>query len=248
MARQLDARISTQVPIGNLVSRRAQRQIRGRYEIEAVESISRTALRIRLYTTKYARDRDFNRPIETPPEVERIILDTGIITAPDFRKELHPPVIFNGQTLWWSITNYAGVEAQPIAELQGQYTRSVVTEEPDPEGPESRPVGPVNPIRTPKLAVPFNIRGSKATVIEQDSTEEIEQTTLAILRTPVGSHIDDPNLGLPDPSFGGASYEDVQEAVKRSEPRAVTVFTSDAIDEQYEQVVSVQLEERERSE
>lgn len=248
MARLLEIRLSTQGEIPSDAQRRSVRGIHGRYEIESIESISRRPLRLRLYSTRYARDADFLRPVETTPLVEKILLDTGVVSSPDFKKEYNPPIVFSGAQLFWTLSNLAGVADQPIVEISGQYTRISVSETPEPGEPIARPLEPVNPITTPKFAVPFTIRGSKATVVEQDSSEEIMQTTLAILRTPVGSHIDDPDLGTPDPSFGGASYDEVQEAVKRSEPRAVTVLTSDEIDEQYEQVVSVQIEEPGRGE
>lgn len=96
---------------------------------------------------------------------------------------------------------------------------------------------------TPKLRVPFAIRSGRAMTVEQDETEEIEQCVRTILRTPVGTHIDDPELGIPDPTFGGASLAQVEHQVYEGEPRATTVFDAEDIDEFYEQEVNIQLRE-----
>lgn len=96
---------------------------------------------------------------------------------------------------------------------------------------------------TPKLRVPFAIRSGRAMTVEQNSTEEVEACVRAILRTPVGTHIDDPELGIPDPTFGGASFDMIEHQVHDSEPRATTVFTPEDIDELYDQEVEIQLRE-----
>lgn len=95
----------------------------------------------------------------------------------------------------------------------------------------------------PKLRVPYTIRAGRAMTVEQHSTEEVEQCVKTILRTPLGTHIDDPELGIPDPTFGGADYSAIEAQVAAGEPRAMTVFSPEDIDEFYEQAVEVQLRE-----
>ena len=53
----------------------------------------------------------------------------------------------------------------------------------------------------PHFAVPFRITGTSATVVEQDSDEDILACAETILRTPVGSRIEEPEFGMEDPTF-----------------------------------------------
>jgi phage baseplate assembly protein W len=76
----------------------------------------------------------------------------------------------------------------------------------------------------PHFSFPFRFSGSDFAVVEQDSKKEIEDCTEAVLRTPVGSRLDQPELGIPDETFtqlgpnpSAAVYLD---AVEQFEPRA----------------------------
>ena len=85
---------------------------------------------------------------------------------------------------------------------------------------------------TPKLKVPFNINGSSADVVEQDSVEEVVQCVTAIINTPVGFREDQPEYGMEDPTFleGGVDAEDIEAIVGEWEDRATTMTTSEMDD------------------
>lgn len=110
------------------------------------------------------------------------------------------------------------------------------------------PPGPRAPgrlrLQTPKFKVPFQIQNGAALVVEQDSTEEVVQCVNAILRTPVGTHIDEPELGLPELAFTDTpEHEEIRDAIDRWEPRARYVVTEgDVID--LAQNVDVEINER----
>lgn len=95
----------------------------------------------------------------------------------------------------------------------------------------------------PKFAVPFRLGGSSAfAVVEQDSDEEILQCVKAIVRTPIGSHIDDPELGIQDPTFDGVDPEVLTDQVLISEPRAALTIASGEVDDLlWERTVSMQM-------
>lgn len=78
---------------------------------------------------------------------------------------------------------------------------------------------------TPKLQVPFEIEGSSAAVIEQDSDDEVVQCVIAVLRTRMGTRPDDGEMGIPDFAFGqdGADLDAIRSVLVRHEPRANTV-------------------------
>lgn len=76
----------------------------------------------------------------------------------------------------------------------------------------------------PHFAVPFRIENGSVAVVEQGSLEEIEQCVEAILRTIVGTHLDNLDFGIPDETFvqqsptpGVAVYI---AAIEQQEPRA----------------------------
>lgn len=77
-------------------------------------------------------------------------------------------------------------------------------------------------IVTPKLAVPFRIERGRALVVEQDSVEEVTQCVEAILKTPIGSRMENPEFGVPDQTFreGGANLDDLALSITQWEPRA----------------------------
>lgn len=57
------------------------------------------------------------------------------------------------------------------------------------------------PVETPHFAVPFRISAEAAEEVEQDTEREIELCVEAVLRTPVGTRIEQPGFGRPDETF-----------------------------------------------
>lgn len=85
---------------------------------------------------------------------------------------------------------------------------------------------PVNP----HFQVPFAWDADgHAKVVEQDSTEEVQQCVEAIVRTPVGHRLELPTAGMPDMVFdqGGPLIGPVERAIANWEPRANVVLDLD---------------------
>jgi len=84
----------------------------------------------------------------------------------------------------------------------------------------------------PKFKVPLELSGSSFAVIEQDSTREVEQCIEAIVRTPIGDYLDNPELGVPDFAFRSDGSDDLLlDAISDWEPRATTTVTAEEVDE-----------------
>lgn len=87
-------------------------------------------------------------------------------------------------------------------------------------------------VRIPKLRIPFDFEEGHGHFarIEQDSEEEISQCVEAVLRTPLGSRVDEPEYGIPDAAFtqGDVDLGRIGQAVREWEPRAAF-----GIDEEY---------------
>lgn len=85
---------------------------------------------------------------------------------------------------------------------------------------------------TPHLAVPFQIVGPRARVVEQDSVDEIAQCVYAVLGTERGSRLEEPDFGVTDPAFrqGGMDLGEARVALGAWEPRADVEIEQD-IDE-----------------
>lgn len=99
---------------------------------------------------------------------------------------------------------------------------------------------------TPKLSLPLRLDGTGFAAVEQDSVDEVEQCVEAILRTPIGDHIDDPELGVPDVAFRSEGIaEDLLDAIAEWEPRATIVISEDRIIELAEHVVQIRLDPEE---
>lgn len=81
----------------------------------------------------------------------------------------------------------------------------------------------------PHFRAPFTVVGGRAATVEQDSDEDILTCVETILRTPLGSRIENPDLGLEDPAFLGELEIDqvCREAIDRSEPRAGAQFETE---------------------
>jgi len=76
----------------------------------------------------------------------------------------------------------------------------------------------------PQFAQPFRVVNGAVVEVEQGSVEEIEDCVESILRTIVGTRIDDPEFGIPDEAFiqqtPNSSAELYIAAIEAQEPRA----------------------------
>jgi phage baseplate assembly protein W len=88
------------------------------------------------------------------------------------------------------------------------------------------------PTQIPKLRVPLEMGESGFRTVEQDSLEEIAQCAYAILATPVGSLLEEPELGVEDPTFEPVPVDDTEwlEALARWEPRAQVTTMQEIVD------------------
>lgn len=98
------------------------------------------------------------------------------------------------------------------------------------------------PPLVPKLKVPIEMGRNGLRAVEQGSIDEIAQCAYAVLATPVGSRLEDPDLGVEDPTFENfpldlSSWTD---ALAIAEPRAL----ADPTQEIEEGVVNVAEEVR----
>lgn len=104
-------------------------------------------------------------------------------------------------------------------------------------------------VNVPKLRVPFSITGSRAEVVEQDGDEEITQCVEAIIKTPIGSRVEEPNLGIPDFAFtpSGTDLDEIEDAIEDWEPRAAFTLSEDEIEDMVLRVnIDVQQREEDR--
>jgi hypothetical protein len=90
------------------------------------------------------------------------------------------------------------------------------------------------PLEAPCMAWPFRMGGFNASEIpfvEQDSAEEIAQCVAMVFSVDEGDLVDEPTLGLPDPTFrtGGVSEAPLTSVAQRWEPRAALNFTRDEL-------------------
>ncbi|HEX5592017.1 MAG TPA: GPW/gp25 family protein [Solirubrobacterales bacterium] len=102
-------------------------------------------------------------------------------------------------------------------------------------------------VRVPHLAVPFQITGKSAAVVEQDSDREIRDSVFALLSTRVGSRLEQPEYGIPDELFElltpGMGAEAILAAIEEWEPRARVL--ADVEIEELVKNVQIRLEMRE---
>jgi len=100
-------------------------------------------------------------------------------------------------------------------------------------------------VDVPHLRVPFAVFGGDVAVVEQDSQEEIESCVEAVLRTFVGTHIDDLDFGIPDETFvqqtPTPSADIYIAAIEAQEPRA-RVLGRARLEELVTQVVTIETE------
>ena len=84
--------------------------------------------------------------------------------------------------------------------------------------------------RVPHFRVPFRIVGGKASVVEQDSQDELAGCVTAILAYEEGSRFELPEFGISDLTFtspGEDRLGQLRHAVTRWEPRAAVAFSED---------------------
>lgn len=88
-------------------------------------------------------------------------------------------------------------------------------------------------VDTPKLKVPFRLSrtGQQAAVIEQDSVDEVAQCVEAVLRTPEGTRLEEPEFGIVDLTFyeGRLPLVEYERAVNEWEPRATAEFSEEEL-------------------
>lgn len=76
----------------------------------------------------------------------------------------------------------------------------------------------------PQFDLPFRVEDGAVVEIDQDSIEDIDNCVEAIVRTPLGSHLDDLDLGVPDLAFRQVSSNPTADqflaAIEAQEPRA----------------------------
>lgn len=96
-------------------------------------------------------------------------------------------------------------------------------------------------VDTPKFKVPFRLSptGEQATVIEQDSVDEVAQCVEAVLRTYEGSRLEEPEFGIPDLTFsqGKLDLTGIERAIAEWEARASTDLTEEEIEAMIRRVV-----------
>lgn len=72
--------------------------------------------------------------------------------------------------------------------------------------------------------LPFRVEAGAVVEVDQDSIEDIDNCVKAIVRTPVGSHLDDLDLGIPDLAFRSVgpnpTAQQFLSAIEAREPRA----------------------------
>jgi phage baseplate assembly protein W len=102
----------------------------------------------------------------------------------------------------------------------------------------------------PHFDLPFRFDSTpQATVVEQDSIEEIAECALAILLCPLGYRVELPEFGIADPTFSTPVVDvaAIRHAVELWEPRAQTLLDRE-IDDVDELVQHVQMLLRVRTE
>jgi phage baseplate assembly protein W len=76
----------------------------------------------------------------------------------------------------------------------------------------------------PQFDLPFRVEAGAVVEVDQDAIEDIDNCVEAIVRTPLGSHIDDLDLGVPDLTFrsvaANPSAQQFLAAIEEQEPRA----------------------------
>lgn len=87
----------------------------------------------------------------------------------------------------------------------------------------------------PHFALPFRFSNGAASVVEQDTSDDVLTCVLAILLCPMGYRVELPDFGLEDPTFDerAPDIRKVSRAILQWEPRADALLdtTPDQLDE-----------------
>lgn len=79
--------------------------------------------------------------------------------------------------------------------------------------------------QVPHLRVPFVVVNGSASVVEQDTLDEVVQCVQVLLGTPEGTREELPSYGIPDLAFAtGLDLLGVRHALETWEPRAVSLL------------------------
>jgi hypothetical protein len=83
----------------------------------------------------------------------------------------------------------------------------------------------------PHFAFPFQIRGGRAKVREQDDPDQIMDAAIGVVGTVIGTRTDLPGFGVPEQIFH-VNTDEIRAALDQWEPRASYVITAtpDAIE------------------
>lgn len=93
---------------------------------------------------------------------------------------------------------------------------------------------------TPHFSIPFEVSGGAPLEVEQDTPQEVSNCVDAVLHTPEGTWIDEPEFGVPDETFAqqvpNPDAVVYTAAVERWEPRS-SVTGEATVEEAIERVV-----------
>lgn len=94
------------------------------------------------------------------------------------------------------------------------------------------------PTTIPKLSIPLRFTGGRLAVVEQGSDDEIAACVYAVIATPRGSRLEEPDFGVEDAEFDELPLDTDEwvEQVGIWEPRA-EVSTSEEIEEMVDNVI-----------
>lgn len=79
----------------------------------------------------------------------------------------------------------------------------------------------------PRLAYPFRLAAGGASIVEQDSLDDLESTAWFAIRTPPGWRDEAPGFGVSDPTFTLSPVPRLVAELERSDPRLLVVATED---------------------
>lgn len=79
----------------------------------------------------------------------------------------------------------------------------------------------------PRFAYPFRLNASGASVVEQDSLDDLVATAFFALRTPLGWRDEAPGFGVADPVFSLNPTPRIISDLERSDPRLVLAATEE---------------------
>lgn len=100
------------------------------------------------------------------------------------------------------------------------------------------------PVRVPHFDLPFRFIGGSASVVEQDSEEDIANCVETIIRTPYGYRVQDytPDFGILQPTFEiqPVDTELIKSTILVQEPRADILITehSDRLDRMIDNITA----------